>query len=244
MRDTTDLQALAEAYAEAPSQAGLDAAAQAALPLCGQVARRFTGRGAEYDDLYQVACLACVRALRAYRTEHDVPFAAFAARCAAGAIRNYLRDQASALRLPRSLYERGAQLTCARRELTMQLMREPTLPELSKHLGWDDARTMDTLLGMENSRSVSLDAETGEDEIPLRELLGTEDPNMASAAERIAAWEQVMHLTPRDARLLTLRYIENRSQRDTAQQLNMTQMQVHRSEKRLLALLRERLEGK
>ena len=48
----------------------------------------------------------------------------------------------------------------------------------------------------------------------------------------------------RDARLLTLRYLENRSQRDTARALDMTQMQVHRAEKRLLALLRERLESK
>ena len=87
------------------------------------MARRFIGRGAEYDDLYQAACLACVRALRVYQPERGVPFAAFAAQYAGGAIRNYLRDQAAAVHLPRTLYEQGAQLTRARRELTMQLMR-------------------------------------------------------------------------------------------------------------------------
>ena len=76
MMDMTALQALAEGYARAPSPEGLDAAAQAALPLCAQVARRFIGRGAEYDDLYQAACLACVRALRVYQPERGVPFAA------------------------------------------------------------------------------------------------------------------------------------------------------------------------
>ena len=82
MMDMIALQALAEGYARAPSPEGLDAAAQAALPLCAQVARRFIGRGAEYDDLYQAACLACVRALRVYQPERGVPFAAFAAQYA------------------------------------------------------------------------------------------------------------------------------------------------------------------
>ena len=103
MMDMIALQALAEGYARAPSPEGLDAAAQAALPLCAQVARRFIGRGAEYDDLYQAACLACVRALRVYQPERGVPFAAFAAQYAGGAIRNYLRDQAAAVRLPRCM---------------------------------------------------------------------------------------------------------------------------------------------
>lgn len=144
-------------------------------PWCAQVARRFIGRGAEYDDLYQAACLACVRALRVYQPERGVPFAAFAAQYAGGAIRNYLRDQAAAVHLPRTLYEQGAQLTRARRELTMQLMREPTLSELAECLGWDEARTLDTLLSLESGRGVSLDEEAGEGEIPLHEMLGAED---------------------------------------------------------------------
>lgn len=244
MMDMTALQALAEGYARVPSPEGLDAAAQAALPLCAQVARRFIGRGAEYDDLYQAACLACVRALRVYQPERGVPFAAFAAQYAGGAIRNYLRDQAAAVRLPRTLYEQGAQLTRARRELTMQLMREPTLSELAEYLSWDEARTLDTLLSLESGHGVSLDEEAGEGEISLHEMLGAEDQHITSAADYASVKALLDALPPRDARLLTLRYLENRSQRDTARALDMTQMQVHRAEKRLLALLRERLESK
>ena len=244
MMDTTALQALAEAYACAPSPQALDEAAQAALPLCAQVARRFIGRGAEYEDLYQAACLACVRALHAYQPERGVPFAAFAAQYAAGAIRNYLRDQAAAVRLPRTLYEQGAQLTRARREMTLRLMREPTLSELSAQLGWDEARTLDTLLSLESTHGVSLDEEAGEGEMPLREMLGAEDQHLTHAADQASVRALLDALPPRDAQLLTLRYFENRSQRDTARALDMTQMQVHRAEKRLLALLRERLESK
>lgn len=173
-----------------------------------------------------------------------MPFAAFAAQYAGGAIRNYLRDQAAAVHLPRTLYEQGAQLTRARRELTMQLMREPTLSELAECLGWDEARTLDTLLSLESGRGVSLDEEAGEGEIPLHEMLGAEDQHITSAADYASVKALLDALPPRDARLLTLRYLENRSQRDTARALDMTQMQVHRAEKRLLALLRERLEGK
>ena len=155
-----------------------------------------------------------------------------------------LRDQAAAVRLPRTLYEQGAQLTRARRELTMQLMREPTLSELAECLGWDEARTLDTLLSLESGRGVSLDEEAGEGEIPLHEMLGAEDQHITSAADYASVKTLLDALPPRDARLLTLRYLENRSQRDTARALDMTQMQVHRAEKRLLALLRERLESK
>ena len=129
-------------------------------------------------------------------------------------------------------------------KLTMQLMREPTLSELAECLGWDEARTLDTLLSLESGRGVSLDEEAGEGEIPLHEMLGAEDQHITSAADYASVKALLDALPPRDARLLTLRYLENRSQRDTARALDMTQMQVHRAEKRLLALLRERLEGK
>lgn len=244
MMDMIALQALAEGYARAPSPEGLDAAAQAALPLCAQVARRFIGRGAEYDDLYQAACLACVRALRVYQ-----PGArrALCRLCRAVCRRSdpQLSARSGCGGAPaRTLYEQGAQLTRARRELTMQLMREPTLSELAECLGWDEARTLDTLLSLESGRGVSLDEEAGEGEIPLHEMLGAEDQHITSAADYASVKALLDALPPRDARLLTLRYLENRSQRDTARALDMTQMQVHRAEKRLLALLRERLEGK
>ena len=75
-------------------------------------------------------------------------------------------------------------------------------------------------------------------------MLGAEDQHITSAADYASVKALLDALPPRDARLLTLRYLENRSQRDTARALDMTQMQVHRAEKRLLALLRERLESK
>ena len=106
------------------------------------------------------------------------------------------------------------------------------------------ARTLDTLLSLESGHGVSLDEEAGEGEIPLHEMLGAEDQHITSAADYASVKALLDALPPRDARLLTLRYLENRSQRDTARALDMTQMQVHRAEKRLLALLRERLEGK
>lgn len=243
MMDTTALQALAQAYACAPSPQAMEAATQAALPLCAQVARRFTGRGAEYEDLYQAACMACVRALQGYQAQRGVPFAAYAAQYAAGTLRNYLRDQAPAVRLPRTLYEQTAQLTRARSELNRQLQREPTLAELAAHMQWDETRTLDTLLSMESAHGVSLDAQTDGEALPLSELLGGEDARLSGAADRISLKEVLSELPERDQRLLTLRFIEDRSQRDTARALDMTQMQVHRAEKRLLALLRERLEN-
>lgn len=235
------LQSYAELYARTRSDEALAAAVENCLPLCTRVARRFSGHGLEEEDLRQTAAMACVKALKSYAPERGVPFAAFAAQYAAGAVRNELRDHAGAIRLPRSLHEQTTQLSRMRSQLTQQLFREPTAQELSDALGWSLEKTLDTLLSREAQSTLSLDEGTSEVGFSLSEIIGGEDASLNNSEDRRTVEVLLSALPGHDRELIELRFLENLSQRDVARRLGMTQMQVHRSEKRLLGILRERL---
>ena len=237
-----NLQERADAFYKSRSQEALEAAAEACLPLCAAIARRFSGRGADEEDLRQVAAMACVKALHSYSPEHGAMFSTYAAQSAAGAVRNHLRDHAGLVRTPRSLYEQSAKLTRMRRELTQQLHREPTVSELASALDWTMQQTIDTLMSRDAQHTASFDDKQDDDGLTLLDTLGQNDAAL-SAFEQNEDLKNVLSLLDNhEQKLLKLRYFDNLSQRAVAQQQGMTQMQVSRAERRLLSTLKERLQ--
>lgn len=237
-----DLQERANAFYKSRSQEALEAAAEACLPLCAAIARRFSGRGADEEDLRQVAAMACVKALHSYSPEHGAMFSTYAAQSAAGAVRNHLRDHAQLVRTPRSLYEQSAKLTRMRQQLTQELHREPTVSELSSALNWSMQQTIDTLMSRDAQHTASFDDKQGDDDLSLMDTLGQHDPALATFEQNEDLKNVLAQLDVHEQKLLKLRFFDNLSQRAVAQQLGMTQMQVSRAERRLLSTLKERLQ--
>lgn len=235
--DTKELERSVRAWLERPDAAAREAVAQACVPLCGRIAYRFRGRGMELHDLQQVALLACMRALSRYAPDTQVPFAAWAAQCAAGAVRNELRDHAQAVRVPRALYEDAAKLTAKRAELTLAWQREPAVSELAAALGWPARRVLEAILGRNAQGTVSMDMLAGVGKEPS----GDADALFGRLEERADLRQALSALDERDRRLIELRFFAALSQRETAARLDMTQMQVSRAERRILSFLRERL---
>lgn len=237
----TRIQQTADAYYHSRSKEAMEAAAEACMPLCAAIARRFSGRGADVEDLQQVAAMACMRALSSYSPEHGTLFSTYAARSATGAVRNHLRDNGALVRTPRNLYEQSAQLTRAREELTQRLQREPTVSELADHLSWSRQQVLDTLLSRDARETTSFDTQLSDDGLSLLDTLGQNDPELNAAEQNSDLREVLSALDERDRHLLALRYFDGLSQRAAAERLGMTQMQVSRAERRLLISLRERL---
>ncbi|MBR6786780.1 MAG: sigma-70 family RNA polymerase sigma factor [Clostridia bacterium] len=237
-----ELQERANAFYRSRSQEALEAAAEACLPLCAAIARRFSGRGADEEDLRQVAAMACVKALHSYSPEHGAMFSTYAAQSAAGAVRNHLRDHAGLVRTPRSLYEQSAKLTRARAALTQQLHREPTVSELASALNWTMQQTIDTLMSRDAQQTASFDDKKDDDGLTLMDTLGQHDPALSAFEQNEDLKNVLSQLDVHEQKLLKLRYFDNLSQRVVAQQLGMTQMQVSRAERRLLSALKERLQ--
>lgn len=219
----------------------MEAAAEACLPLCAAIARRFSGRGADEEDLKQVAAMACMKALSSYSPEHGALFSTYAAQSAAGAVRNHLRDHGGLVRTPRSLYEQSAKLNRARQQLTQELHREPTVSELSSCLNWTMQQTIDTLMSRDARETASFDDKKDDDGLTLMDTLGQNDPELSAFEQNEDLKNVLSQLSDHEQQLLKLRYFDNLSQRAVAQKLGMTQMQVSRVERRLLSALKERL---
>ena len=228
------------AYALSPTEENLQKALLESLPLCALIARRFLGRGAEYDDLYQVACLACVQAIRAFDPSRQLKFTTFVTPTITGQVRNYLRDRAPLLRTPRALREQGAALARAREAWVQAHHREPSVRELAESLKWEAAQVLLTLSSQE--RTLSLD-QTDEDGLSLADRIAFLEQEFEKREQRQDLSRALARLSPLERQLLSLRFAARLSQRETAARLSLTQMQVSRMERRALDALRKEMEA-
>ena len=168
--DAARMHALAERYAGAPSEEALSLALDASLPLCALIARRFSGRGVDYEDLYQVACLACVQAIRQFDPRRGLQFTTYLTPTLAGAVRNHIRDRGSLIKAPRALRRQARELARAREQFIAAHREEPTPRQLAQALGWSLAQVLEALAHQEKSHIASLD-QTDPEGIPLSHRL-------------------------------------------------------------------------
>ncbi len=239
--DAERMHALACLYARDKTQARLEEALDAALPLCALIARRFSARGGEYDDLYQTACLACVQALRAFEPEKGYRFTTYVTPTVTGAVRNHLRDRESLLRTPRALKENAARLARAREAYYAAHHEEPSLRQLAQALGWTLAQALSALAAQNANNVVSLDLKD-EDGFSLADRLPALEAGFELAEQREDLRRAMEGLTDTERELLRLRFSLRLNQRDAAKRLNRTQMQVSRMERRILAALRKEMD--
>lgn len=231
---------LLAAYARTREKALRDQIAEGYLPLCRHVARRFAHRGAEAEDLEQVAALALLGAIDRFEAERGLKFSTFAMATLLGAVRNYLRDHGSTVRLGRDTRSRLHQLSQAEERLTQRLRRIPSLGELAEEL----SITPDALLALLDLKRMAepLSMEMALDDTDtarrLENCLGITDAGFAQAENR--QWLQwvLSQVTPQEKLLLEKRFVERLGQRETARVLGVSQMQVSRMERRLLTRLR------
>ena len=238
--DAALMHALARAYAMDQTEEKLTDALKACLPLCGLIARRFAGRGAEYDDLLQVASLACVKALKHFDPDRGLKFTTYVTPTIAGSVRNYLRDQAPPLRAPRSLRQQAMEVEKAREAFLRKRHAEPTARNLAEALGWEMEKVLSAWNYLSSIRVSSLE-EADENGLTLADRLPFLEPGFDQAEQGEDLSRALATLTEEENLLLSLRYTHRLSQRDTASRMNKTQMQISRMERRILAALRKEL---
>ena len=223
--------------AQAGDRAAFDTFFEENQGLIRMVVSRFSGREAEYDDLFQVACMAFVKAVSGFDLSAGVQFSTYAVPVMLGELKRYFRDN-GALRVSRTIKEHAAQLMAERERLSAALGREPTVGELSAASGLKPDEVALALGAMTPVLSLSQTAEEGGS--PLLELIG-EDPTEAML-DKAAVGAALARLPDRQRRLLLLRYYRSRTQQETAKELGISQVQVSRLEKKALAELRRLLE--
>ena len=204
--------------------------------LIWSVVRRYYGRGAEPEDLYQLGCLGFLKAVRGFDPAFGCQFSTYAVPKIAGEIRRFLRDD-GAVKVSRGLKERAGAVRAARERLAARLGREPALSELAAETGLEPE---EIAAAQEAGLPVaSLQSETGEG-LTLESVLG--DGGMEEGiVEREALRSAVAALPERERRVILLRYYRGMTQEGAARILGVSQVQVSRIERRAVEQLRRKL---
>lgn len=230
---------LLERYAASRDPALRDELFEHYLPLARAVARKFSGRGVETEDLEQVAGMALLKALERFDPARGFRFVTYAVPTITGDVRNYLRDKSGLMRMPRDMRQRLYQMTQEQERFEREHLRTPTAVELSERMGIAPEEFLALLALRTQNEAVSLDTPVGEEgNTQLSDLLGSADDRF-ERMER-SEWAQwlLSKVGDTERELLTLRYRDGLGQRETARRLGISQMQVSRLERRALSRLR------
>lgn len=206
--------------------------------LIWSIVRRYTGRGAEQEDLYQLGCIGFLKAIHGFDPDFGTQFSTYAVPKIAGEMRRFLRDDGT-VKVSRTLRERSARIAQARTELSAALGREPVLSELAEYLTLEPE---DIAMAETATASVtSLSAETGEG-LTLESVLG--DEGMEDAlVEQLDLRSAIARLPERERTVIDLRYFRAFTQERTARVIGVSQVQVSRIERRAVERLRRMLES-
>lgn len=205
------------------------------LGLVHLCANRFRGRGIEYDDLFSAGSIGLVKAAAAFDSSRGFKFSSYAVPVILGEIKRLFRDGGS-IKVSRGLKELSIKVSRERERFTMEKGHEPRISELAEALEVSEESVKEALAVSLPPISLTPDDESGNGQL---------DVPVPAHEERIGdllALRTVMAQLPAaDRKLLYLRYFQNKTQSQTAQCLSMTQVQVSRREKKLLAAIRETL---
>ena len=206
--------------------------------LIWSVARRFIGRGAEAEDLYQLGCVGFLKAVSGFDLNFGTQFSTYAVPKIAGEIRRFLRDD-GAVKVSRGIKEQAAMIKNARNLLINALGREPTVKELSEQTGI----TPEEIAFAETATAAteSINREAGEDGFTLESVLSNTESEDA-LVERISLRQAIEHLPEREAMVIRLRYFHGLTQQRVSKVLDVSQVQVSRIEKKAISKLRQLME--
>lgn len=213
------------------------------IEIARGIAHRFRSRGAEPDDLEQVAYLGLVKAAHHYRLDADTPFIGYAIPTIRGEVKRYFRDCAWTVRIPRRLQELQGTIGTKVPALEQELGREPTVPEIAEYVGHDVAEVEQALAARGCFNVLSLDRPLpAGDGLALGDLVADEEDDSIRQLEAIDMLQPVLEaLGPRERRVLELRFVEGWTQSEIGKDVGISQMQVSRVLRQVLENLRNRL---
>ena len=212
-----------------------DTAIKENLGLVHACAKRFKGRGIDYDDLYQAGCLGLVKAFDNFKSELGYKFSTYAVPVIIGEIKRLFRD-GGAVKISRGLKELSLKVTREVQLFELKNGREPSVKELSDIMGVEPEQVSEALTASMQPVSLTITDDDGENQadIPVQ----SPDENIT---EIMSLNTELSRLEARDRKMIELRFFRNMTQSQTAKMLDMTQVQVSRREKKILLYLRERL---
>lgn len=211
------------------------------LRLVLSVIQKFSSRGENADDLFQVGCIGLIKAIDNFNTDLDVRFSTYGVPMIVGEIRRYLRDN-SALRVSRSMRDTAYKVLQAKEKFLAQHQREPTMDEIAQAL---DLKREDVVMALDAVLDpVSLNEpvyDNSGDAICVMDQVKDAKNTDESWLERIALKEAMDRLTDRERRILALRFFQGKTQMEVSAEVGISQAQVSRLEKNAINQIKKDL---
>ena len=209
------------------------------MSLVRSLARRYSYRGEQLDDLIQIGAIGLIKAIDRFDLDRGVELTTYATPNIIGEIKRHFRDRGWSVRVPRGLQELNVQLSKLIEQLTVQLSRSPTIPELAKAAGVEEEQVLEALESGRaySSLSQGSSSEDGEEIDPL-ELLGEIEHQYEVSEDRAVLAPGFKALDDRERTILHLRFFEGLTQSQIAAQVGISQMHVSRLIRRALEKIR------
>ena len=205
------------------------------IGLVHSCAHRFSGKGVEYDDLFQAGCIGLIKAVDNFNEELGFSFSTYAVPVILGEIKRLFRDGGT-VSVSRSIKEKGRKIAYERERYVREFDREPTVKELSEILGYNEFETAQAIAATMPVLSLTV----GDDDADSQLDIPVPD-HEESVSMNLAVHQVIETLTENDRELIKQRYFAGKTQTQTAQSLGMTQVQVSRREKQILKYMKSKL---
>jgi RNA polymerase sigma-B factor len=230
--DDASLTEALETFARTGDQALRSEIVERSLWLARRSARRFADRGEPFDDVLQVARVALLHAVDRFDPSLGVPFGAFATPTIIGEIKRHFRDRTWRVHVPRRAKELRPTVNAAHDDLSMVLGRSPTPREVAVHLGIEEDLVLQVIEANSAYRTAPLDAVTE------RRVRGGTVAEVEGVLDRELVRQLLDRLRPRERRIIEMRFFDEMTQAQIAEQIGTSQVHVGRLITSSLMLLR------
>ena len=206
------------------------------LGLVHHIVKRFTGRGIEAEDLFQIGTIGLMKSIDKFDTHFEVKFSTYAVPLIAGEIKRFLRDDGM-------VKENGIRVFAAREKLLKEKNGEPTLNEVAQAAG---LTVEEVVTAMEANHQVdsiyrSVYGKDGKEILLVDQLKSHGEETEEQIMNRLMVRQLLKDLDETEEKLIRMRYFQNKTQTVVAKELGISQVQVSRMEKKILLRLRERM---
>lgn len=211
--------------------------------LIWSIVKRFTGRGYEIEDIYQIGCIGFIKAIKRFNSEFEVKLSTYAVPYILGEIKRFLRDDGP-IKLSRSIKELNVKIKELQKEYLNKTGKEITLQELSKELKVSKeeiAMAIDSGTPIDSLESASYRDNKTDKTISLIDKISTNTDEALLISNKITIQQLIKDLEDREKEVIILRYYKEKTQMQVAKILGITQVQVSRIEKKVLNSMKVKL---
>ncbi len=208
------------------------------LNLVRSVVHRFTNRGYEWDDLFQIGCMGLMKAIERFDMKFEVQFSTYAVPMIIGEIRRFMRDD-NPIKVSRPVKELAYRVHRTQEKLQGVLGREPTITEVAADLLLAPQEIVAALEAIQSPASLYVNAFHNDgDSVLLLDQIKYTDGQDGNYFEKLALMEVLSRLPPKERGIIQLRFFEDRTQAEIGELIGLSQVQVSRIEKNALKLIR------